>query len=281
MYKMIVTTNITSHLLKEEQRVPVTVKSFKDGEIYVKIDRSDLKHKQITLVSAFPPPAENLMETLLLLDALKRLGACIHLIITYFGYARQDRADTGEALAADVIAKMLAQVDMVSIIDPHGNYLKSFSRFIYVMPIEPFLPFIDKSNLVIVSPDKGAVERSKKWQKLLNVPIACLEKQRPAHDVVQTLSMTGSVSGKNVLMVDDIISTGGTIIEAAKFLKAHGALRIIVAATHGVFAQDALEKIEKSPIEMILVTNTLPQKRHTLLKVVNIDNILMTLIRGS
>ncbi len=271
---MVVTTSSSSHLLRGEKRLPVTVTRFKDGELYVKIHETRLKNKKVTVIAGFQPPADNLMELLLVLDGLRRLGARIRLIITYFGYARQDRTKPGEALAAAVVCRILRRyTDNITVIDMHSKRLKKYLTYKNIVPITPFLPIIPEGT-VVVAPDKGAIPRARHWQRALRAPLAFLQKTRPAQDVVEILSIKGSVRGKNVLIVDDMIATGGTIIEAARVLKQHGANKIYVAATHGIFAGDALKNLAQSPISRIFVTNTLPQKKHPLLTVIPIDELI-------
>lgn len=251
------------------------VSRFKDGELYVKVP----KLKSVTVVSAFPPPADNLLELLFVLDALKRQNADVHLIITYFGYARQDRVNVpGEACSAEVIARALKPyANKITIIDCHSERLKKFLSYSNVVPIKPFLPFVPKGNLVIVAPDKGAVSRARAWQKFVGGSVVFLEKTRPSHDVSEIVTITGDVKGKNVLIVDDMISTGGTICNAAELVKQKGARDIFVAATHGVFSGDALKRLSKAPVKKVFVTDSLPQQKHKLLKVVSIKGILRSI----
>jgi len=267
---MITTTSVKHLHLKSTQ---IAVKHFKDGELYVKVPK--LKGK-VAVIASLHPPAENILELLFVLDALKRQNADIHLIITYFGYTRQDRINLpGEAVSTKVIADMLKGVKITAF-DVHGR-LSNFLQFNNIIPVKQFLPFISK-NIVIVAPDEGAVQHAKYWQKCLNAPVVFLKKSRPSHDVSEITSIKGNVKGRNVLIVDDLISTGGTVIKAAEFLKKSGAKDIFVAATHGVFAGDALKRLEKSPIKKIFVTDSLPQRKHRLLKVVSIKGLLKNII---
>lgn len=263
---MITTTSVNHLHLKS---TPFTVKHFKDGELYVKVPK--VKGK-VTVVASLQPPAENILELAFILDALKRQNADIHLIITYFGYSRQDRINLpGEAVSAKVIANALKGVKITAF-DVHGR-LSRFLRFNNIIPVKQFLPFIPK-DVVIVAPDEGAVQHAKYWQKCLDAEIVFLKKSRPSHDVSEITSIKGNVKGRNVLIVDDMISTGGTVIKAAEILKKSGAKNIFVAATHGVFADNALSKLSKSPIKRIFVTDSLPQRKHRLVKVVSIRNLL-------
>ncbi len=268
---MITTTSVKHLKLKGP---PITIKHFKDGELYVKVPK--VKGK-VTVIASLHPPAENILELLFVLDALKRQNADIHLIITYFGYTRQDRINLpGEAVSAQVIANMLKGVKITAF-DVHGE-LNKFLRFNNIIPVKQFLPFIPK-DVVIVAPDEGAVQHANYWQKCLNSPVVFLKKSRPSHDVVEIHSIDGNVKGRDVLIIDDMISTGSTVIKAAEFLKKSGAKDIYVAATHGVFADNALSKLSKSPIKKIFVTDTLPQKRHRLVRVVSIKKLISQIQR--
>ena len=191
---MITTTSVKHLKLKSSQ---ITIKHFKDGELYVKVPK--VKRK-VTVVASLHPPAENILELLFVLDALKRQNADIHLIITYFGYTRQDRINLpGEAVSAKVIANMLKGVKITAF-DVHGR-LNEFLRFNNIIPIKQFLPFIPK-DVVIVAPDEGAVQHAKYWQKCLNAQVVFLKKSRPSHDVVEIRPINGNVKGRNVLIVD-------------------------------------------------------------------------------
>ena len=268
---MIITTRSTNHL--KIKSIPVVIKQFKDGELYVKVPES-VKNRKVVVVSSFPPPAENFLELVFLLDALHRQHSKVHLIITYFGYSRQDHPLPGEAGSAEVVAGILRKyADKVSIFDCHSERLYRFLPYRNVIPIELFLPLIPK-DVVIVAPDKGAVQRARAWQKRLHAGIAHLEKSRPSHDVAEIVTIKGDVKGKTALIVDDMIATGGTIIEAAKLLKKSGAKDVFVAATHGIFAGDAFRNLEKSPIKKIFVTDSLLQRKHRLVKVVSIEGLL-------
>ena len=275
---MIIATSSTSHL--KLKRVHVLIKRFTDGEVYVRVPEN-LKNKRVTVVSSFPPPAENFLELVFVLDALHRLHAKVHLVITYFGYARQDKINVaGEAVSAEIISNILKKyADKITIFDCHSERIKHFMKYHNVIPNELFRPFIPKGNLVVVAPDKGAVPRARAWQKMLHAGIAHLEKSRPAHDVAEIVTIKGNVRNKTVLIVDDMIATGGTIVGAANLLKNHGAKAVFVAATHGIFAGDALDRLSKAPIEKIFVTNSLPQRKHRLVKVVSIEKFILQIQR--
>ncbi len=274
-----VITSSTNHL--KLKHISVVIKKFKDGELYVKVPES-VKNKKVVVVSSFPPPAENFLELVFVLDALKRLNCKVHLVITYFGYARQDRVNiAGEACSAEFVARVLKRyADKVSIFDCHSERINRFISYHNIIPIDLFLPFVPKKNLVVVAPDKGAVGRAKAWQRKLHAGIAHLEKSRPAHDVVEIATIKGDVRGRTALIIDDMIATGGTIIEAAKLLKKSGAKDIFVAATHGIFAGDALERLSKAPIKKIFVTDSLSQRKHKLLKVISIKRVLESINRA-
>ncbi|MBW2970508.1 ribose-phosphate diphosphokinase [Candidatus Woesearchaeota archaeon] len=245
------------------------VSRFKDGELYVKVP----KLKSATVVAGFTPPADNFLELVFVLDALKRLKAKVNLIITYFGYARQDFPVVGEAGSAEVVARILkSYVKNIVVFDLHSSKVQRFLKCKNIIPVKLFLPFVPK-DVVLVAPDEGAVPRARLWQRFLRVPVVCLRKRRVSGRV-EIVGMEGSVKGKNVLIVDDMIAAGSTVVETAKLLKKSGAKDIFVAVTHGLFCDGALSKLSKANIKKVFVTDSLPQKKHRLLKVVSVKGLL-------
>jgi ribose-phosphate pyrophosphokinase len=246
-----------------------TFKQFSDGEWSVKI-HDTVKQKEVWVLAQTGAPADNLVQLLLLCDALKQEGASINLLITYFGYARQDRPFKGEPLAAELMCKLI-QISMpkrIEVIHLHSpqicrqgilKRLPFFSKAIPVnhIPYEFFYGCIQNAD-VIVSPDKGAGPLAQHIAKQGNKELVMFEKYRPEPEKL-ILKMVGEVRGKRVLIVDDMITTGGTVITAAEQLFEQGATSVRVAATHGVFSGDALARLNESRIEQIQVTNTLVQ----------------------
>lgn len=234
---------------------------FADGEIRVSI-KSDVQGERAVLVANLCPPSDNILEAAFLLDALLRSGAKVHMVIPYFGYARQDRVvKPGDAIAAAIVSGLFCKADQVDIIDCHTERLHDFLTYSNHIPFELFLPRLKSiNNPIIVGPDKGAQGRADHLANLLGCDSAWFKKVRPRADVAQVQELHGDVEGKNVIIFDDMITTGGTTIDAANACLKHGARSVIACATHGVFAGDALERLEQSQIQKIIVTNTLLNK---------------------
>ncbi len=243
------------------------VEIFSDGEIYVRV-KENVKNKTVNVLASFFPPTDNLMEMALILDALKREKANVNLIIPYLGYSRQDRqVAKGEAVGAEVVCDIIKSFrpKKITVIDIHSPRLHKFMKFTNIVPLSLFAEKFKTNkkikDFVVVAPDYGAIQHAKKLAKQLRCSAAFLEKQRKKHNIAEIIGIRGNVKGKNILIIDDLIDTGGTIIEAAKFLKKKGAEDIYVAATHGLFSGNAVKRLEKSAVKMIYVTDTIPQKK--------------------
>ena len=254
---------------------PMVVKNFADGEIYVQVKESVRGDDVFIIQPLCNPVNENLMELLIIIDAFKRASAkTITTVIPYYGYARQDRKTSGrEAITAKLVADLLttAGTDRVLAMDLHTGQIQGFFNIlvdhIYATPI--ITDYIKNLNistedLVAVSPDTGGVQRTRVFAKRLGCPLAIIDKRRDKHNEAIAAHIIGDVEGKVCLMFDDLIDTAGTVTEAAKLLKMHGAKAIYVAATHAVFSGPALERIKNSPIEECIVTNTIPWSREDL-----------------
>ncbi len=249
----------------------LTIKPFADGELYVQIQES-VRGCEIFLVQPTNPPVnENLMELLIVIDALKRASAhSINVIMPYFGYARQDRKAAGrEPITSKLVAKLIGEAgaDRVICLDLHSEQIIGFFDnlvdHVHATPvlIDYIKRFIGMDNLIIVSPDVGGVTRARAYAKRLNdAPIAIVDKRRH-HDkqnVVEVMNIIGEVEGKVAILIDDLIDTAGTITKAAELLKSKGAAKIFACATHGVLSGPAYERIEASPIEELIITNSIP-----------------------
>jgi ribose-phosphate pyrophosphokinase len=235
---------------------------FNDHEIFLKLISQIKKDEEVTVVTATNPPASNLLELFFLLNTLQNAHAKINLIFTYFGYARQDHPQAFVAQGAKVICNCLKQFSLnkTIIIHPHSKHLHQFISFTSYIPYELYIPIIEEKNIeVIVAPDQGAHDACKKLSTLTNTSLCTLNKKRIGIDQIKTISLDGSVTNKNVLILDDLISTGSTIINAAENLKQHHASKIYSAATHSLLTQEHAEKILKSPIQELWVTNTIKQ----------------------
>ncbi len=267
--------NVSNYLKEEIARflgiepTEVEVSRFNDGEIKVQI-KENIRGHDVFIIQSTIPPADNLMELLLLIDAAKRASAArITAVIPYFGYARQDRKDQPRVpISAKLVANLIerAGANRVLTMDLHSEQIQGF----FDVPVDNIFPtpvfrrYITQLSLethVVVSPDVGGVKRARAIAKKLgNLPLALIDKRRPAPNVAEVVNIIGEVSGKRVVLVDDIIDTGNTLAKAAVALKEKGAIDICAIATHGVFSKGAKEIIDASPIDKVWVTNTLPRR---------------------
>jgi ribose-phosphate pyrophosphokinase len=243
------------------------ISKFPDGEKLIRIE-DDVRGRDCFVVqSTCRPVDEHLMELLIYLDCLRRASARrITAVIPYYGYARQDRKDEGRVpITAKLVANLIttAGADRVLAIDLHAHQLQGF----FDIPVDHLTGelvlsryFRDKkiSDLTVVSPDVGNIKTAARYASHLNGDLAIVHKRRLSGMQVQAGELIGDVEGCNVLMCDDIIATAGTICSAAALVKERGARSVYVGVTHGIFAGPALERLEKAPIEEVVVTNTIP-----------------------
>lgn len=243
---------------------------FGDGEIDVWVEEKVNNSDVIILQSSSEPINNHIIELALIADAVRRAGARkITAVIPYYGYSRKEKQSRpGEPISAKVIADLItgSGVNKVIALDLHADAIVGFFNVpvIYLSALEVLADRLKKEKLVdpiVVSPDTGGVKRARNFATFLGAPIAVMEKHRRVeeHDEVEILSMSGEVKGDTAILIDDVISTGGTIIENAKALQQEGVKKIIVAASHGVFAGKAIEKLENSPIEKVFVTDSVEQ----------------------
>lgn len=240
---------------------------FPDGELLVKIEEDVRGRDCFVVQSTYHPVNAHLMELLIYIDCLKRASASrITAVIPYYGYARQDRKDEGRTpITAKLVANLItaAGADRVLALDLHAAQLQGFFDIpvdhLNASPVllEYFQQF-RSADLCLVSPDVGNVKMASAYAKALDTPLAIIDKRRKSGTEVESGHIIGEVEGKTVLMVDDMISTAGTICEAAKLVKAHGAKDIIVACTHAVLVGLAMERLKESPISRIVVTDSIP-----------------------
>jgi len=244
-----------------------TAYNFSDGETFVQIEENVRGSDVFIVQPTCRPVNENLIELLIMLDAFKRSSASrVSAVLPYYGYARQDKKDAPRVpitakLVADLISR--AGADRVLTMDLHAAQIQGFFDVpvdhLFAAPVildavrEMAIP-----DLVIVSPDAGGVERARAIAKRLGVGLAIVDKRRTAPNVAEIMHVIGEVAGKNTLILDDIIDTAGTLTKTVEALKAQGAQRVLAAGVHGVLSGPALERIEKSPLEQVLVTNTTP-----------------------
>src|SRR5690625_3055779 len=249
-----------------------TVSKFSDGETQINIEESVRGCDVYIIQSTSEPVNENLMELLILTDALKRASASsINIVIPYYGYARQDRkARSREPITAKLVANLLETTgaDRVVTLDLHAPQIQGF----FDVPIDhlqgvPILSdYIMEKNLediVVVSPDHGGVIRARRMADRLKAPIGIIDKRRPKPNVAEVMNIIGDIEGRTAIIIDDIIDTAGTIQLAANALVEKGAEAVYACATHPVLSGPAIERIENSQIEELVVTNTivLPEKK--------------------
>lgn len=243
------------------------VKTFSDGEVCVDLKESVRGVDCYIIQSTCDPVNNNLMELLIMIDAMKRASAGrINAVIPYYGYARQDRkARARDPITAKLVADMLvaAGADRVVTMDLHASQIQGYFNIpvdhMLGMPIyRNFFKDQNIEDLVIVSPDHGSVPRARKMAEPLNCPIAIVDKRRPEPNKSEIMNIIGNIEGKNCILVDDMIDTAGTITNAANALKNLGAKSVKACATHGILSGPAKERIEKSAIEELVLLNTVP-----------------------
>jgi ribose-phosphate pyrophosphokinase len=267
-----------------------TIRRFADGEIFVRMNEN-VRGRDTFILQPTPPPAETIMELLLLIDAARRASAArITAVIPYFGYARQDRKDQPRvAIGAKLCANMLttAGADRVLAIDFHQHQLQGFFDIpvdhLYAAPVLTRY-FRDKElhRPVVVAPDVGAAKMARGFAKRLDATIGIIDKRRPTANVAEVLHVIGEVEGRDCLIADDLIDTGGTMTEAVVALKARGARDVYCCATHALFSGPAVDRFRDSPVKEVVVTNTvdLPEeKRFPQLTRLSVGNLLAQAVR--
>lgn len=245
------------------------IKEFADGEIYVRYEES-IRGADVFIIQSTHPPADHWIELLLLIDAAKRASAArITAVLPYFGYARQERKDQPRvSIAAKLMADMLvtAGVDRVLTMDLHASQIQGF----FDVPVDhlyasvvfaDYIRNFDLTNLVVVAPDVGAIKMARAYANRLNTDLAVIDKRRPEQNEAEVVNIIGEVDGKNVLLIDDIIDTAGTITKAANALRKAGAMEIMAACTHPLLSGPAYDRIEASALSRVIVTDSIPLKR--------------------
>ena len=259
---------------------------FADGEINVQINETVRGHHVFVIQPTSAPVNDHLMELLIMCDALKRASAkTINLVIPYYGYSRQDRkARSRQPISAKLVADLLqvAGADRVITMDIHAAQEQGF----FDIPVDNFmgLPILanylmDKhlENVVVVSPDHGGTTRAREFAKVLDTTIAIIDKRRPEPNKAEVMNIIGDVKGKTCVMIDDMVDTAGTITIGAKALKDAGATAVYAMATHGVLSGPAIERIQNSELEEMIITNTIKiddSKRISKIKVLSVGKLL-------
>jgi len=243
------------------------VKTFSDGETAVEINESVRGFDTFVVQSTCPPVNNNLMELLIMIDALRRASAeRINAIIPYYGYARQDRkVAPRQPISAKLVANLItvAGASRVLTMDLHAGQIQGFFDIpvdnLYASPIVlDYLRKKFKDDLVLISPDAGGVERTRAFAKRLDATLAIIDKRRETANVAEVMHIIGEAKGKVAVILDDMVDTAGTLTEAAKALKKQGATAIYACCTHPVLSGSAVKKIDDSPIEELIVTDTIP-----------------------
>ena len=268
------------------------ITKFADGEILVK-SKVAVRSKDVYVVQSTSAPVnDSIMELLIFIDSLKRASAfSINVIIPYYGYARQDRKASGrEPITSRLMANLLsvAGVDRVITFDLHSPQIQGFfdvpvDDLRGVVILSKHFRGIDKNNLVIVSPDHGGAPRARKLAEILGegIPVAIVDKRRIGPNKSEVMNLIGDVEGKIAIIIDDMIDTGGTILEGAKAVLEANATEVHLACTHGVFSGDALQRIQESDIKSLVVTNTIEIKdehRIDKLKVLDISSFISSVL---
>jgi ribose-phosphate pyrophosphokinase len=243
------------------------VKTFSDGEIAVEVNESVRGLDTFVVQSTCPPVNNNLMELLIMIDALRRASAeRINAVIPYYGYARQDRkVAPRQPISAKLVANLITEAgaSRVLTIDLHAGQIQGFFDIpvdnLYASPIVlEYLRTKFKDDLVLIAPDAGGVERTRSFAKRLDASLAIMDKRRERANVAQVMHIIGKVKGKISVILDDMVDTAGTLTQAAQALKEHGATAIFACCTHAVLSGKAIQKINDSPLEELIVTDTIP-----------------------
>lgn len=268
----------------------VSIPLFSDGE-YTTYFNETVRGQDVFILQSTNPPVDNLMEMLLMIDAAKRASARnIIAVIPYFGFARQDRKDKPRvAIGSKLVANLLsaAGVTRVMTMDLHADQIQGF----FEIPVDHlfassiFLPYISKNfsldNLIIAAPDTGGTKRANAYSKYLGLEMAICYKQRSIANQIDTMMVIGDVAGKDVLIIDDIIDTAGTICKAAGLMMEQGAKSVSAMCTHPVLSGPAYERIEESKISKLIVTDTIPLKKQSnKIEVLTVANLFADVIRS-
>jgi ribose-phosphate pyrophosphokinase len=268
----------------------VTIKQFADGEIFVRLNQN-ARGRDVFIIQPTPPPAESIMELLLLMDAAKRASAArIAVVVPYFGYARQDRKDQPRvAIGAKLMANLIEAggADKVLGMDFHTHQIQGFFDIpvdhLYAAPVlTSYFKDLHLTDPVVVAPDVGAAKMARGFARRLNANFAIIDKRRPAHNTAEVMQVIGDVEGRACIIVDDMIDTAGTLSTVVSALKERGATDVYAAATHALFSGPAVDRLQNSEVREVVVTNTLhlpPEKRFPKLRILSIAELLARAIR--
>ena|SRR5579872_1715921 len=270
-----------------------TVRPFSDGEIHLQIEENVRGADVFVVQPTCTPVDRNLMEVLLMIDALKRASAeRITAVLPYYGYARQDRKDRPRMpISARLVADLItaAGASRVLCLDLHAAQIQGFFNIpvdhLFAAPVMiEYFDSIGRRDMTVVSPDAGGVERARAFAKKLNTPLAIIDKRRTDVNVAEVMHIIGDVNGQNCLIVDDIIDTAGTLVKACEALIEQGAASVTACATHAVLSGPAVERIETSQLQQVVVTNSIPLReeasRCTRIKMLSVAPLLARAIQS-
>ena len=269
----------------------VTIGNFSDGEITIKLE-DNIRGKDVFIIQSTNPPAENLLELLLIIDAARRASARrITAVIPYYGYARQDRKDQPRVpISARLVMDMIvvAGVDRIMAMDLHSTQIQGFVNIpfdhLYAKPIffEPLRELVKRRDFAIVTPDVGGIKIARSYAKILGLPLTIIDKRRPKPNMSEVMNVIGESDMKHALIIDDMIDTGGSITEAAELLKKHGALTITAVATHGLFSGNCVQRLTDLPIDRVITTDSVAipdEKRFAKLQILSAAPMLAEAIK--
>jgi ribose-phosphate pyrophosphokinase len=265
----------------------INIAQFSDGEIQPSFEET-VRGQDVFLIQSTFPPSDNLFELLLMIDAAKRASARkIIAVMPYFGYARQDRKDKPRvAIGSKMVANLLtaAGVDRIITMDLHADQIQGF----FEVPVDhlyassiflPYLKGLNLDNMIIAAPDTGGTKRANSYSKFLNVDLAICYKQRKVANEVANMTVIGDVAGKDVVIIDDMVDTAGTLTKAAEMMMEHGATSVRAVCTHAILSGPAYERIENSVLTELIVTDTIPLKQQsTKIKVLSVAPLFANVI---
>lgn len=266
----------------------IIINTFSDGEFQPSFEES-VRGSDVFIIQSTFPPADNLMELLMMIDAAKRASARrIVAIIPYFGLARQDRKDKPRVpIGAKLVANMLAAagVTRVMTMDLHADQIQGF----FEVPVDhlfastvfiPYIRSLNLENLTMASPDMGGTKRANAYAKFLQAEVAVCYKQRKKANVIEDMFLIGDVEGKDVIIVDDMVDTAGTLVKAAEIMKEKGALSVRAIATHPILSGEAYERIENSQLSELIVTDSIPlSQQSSKIRVISVADLFSHIIK--
>ena len=272
------------------QLADVTVRRFADGEIFVRINQN-ARGRDVFIVQPTPPPGDNIMELLLLIDAAKRASAArVTVVVPYYGYARQDRKDQPRvAIGGKLVANLFtaAGAEKVLGMDFHTHQIQGFFDIpvdhLYAAPVlTSYFRELRLANPVVVAPDVGAAKMARGFARRMDATFAIIDKRRPSPNVAEVMQVVGEVEGRACIVVDDMIDTAGTLESVVYALKDRGASKVYAAATHALLSGPAVERLSRAPVTEVVVTNTLevkPEKQFDKLRVLSIADLLARAVK--